>query len=233
MRGRARRALLSSRPSRRPGRPEPWRSTELLVPNAVEADQRHAGLSLPQGRCDERRPTILYDEIDTVFGPKAKENEEIRGLLNAGHRRGAVAGRCVVSGKEIVTEEIPAYCAVALRDSAGCPTRSCRARSSSGCGAVHQGENVEPHFAAVFTTGRPRAPESHRRLGAKRWTPRPPPGPRCRTGSRTATPMSGSRCSRSPMRPAEIGRSAPALRLLRLLRQPGTGRAEPGHSPAR
>jgi len=58
--------------------------------------------------------TILFDEIDTVFGPRAKDNEEIRALLNAGHRRGAVAGRCVVKGKEIVTEEIPAYSAVAL-----------------------------------------------------------------------------------------------------------------------
>ena len=47
-------------------------------------------------------------------GPKAKENEEIRGLLNAGHRRGAVAGRCVVHGKQVMTEEISAYCAVAL-----------------------------------------------------------------------------------------------------------------------
>jgi len=60
------------------------------------------------------RPTILYDEIDTVFGAKAKENEELRGLLNAGHRKGAVAGRCVVRGKAVETEEIPAYCAVAL-----------------------------------------------------------------------------------------------------------------------
>ena len=49
-----------------------------------------------------------------MFGPKAKDNEEIRGLLNAGHRRGAVAGRCVVRGKTVETEEIPAYCAVAL-----------------------------------------------------------------------------------------------------------------------
>ena len=49
-----------------------------------------------------------------MFGPKAKDNEEIRGLLNAGHRRGAVAGRCVVRGKIVETEEIPAYCAVAL-----------------------------------------------------------------------------------------------------------------------
>jgi hypothetical protein len=56
----------------------------------------------------------LFDEIDTVFGPKAKDNEEIRGLLNAGHRRGAVAGRCVTRGRDVVTEEIPAYCAVAL-----------------------------------------------------------------------------------------------------------------------
>src|SRR6187200_825770 len=58
--------------------------------------------------------TILYDEIDTVFGPKAKDNEDIRGLLNAGHRRGAKVGRCVVKGRTVETEEIPAYCAVAL-----------------------------------------------------------------------------------------------------------------------
>jgi Protein of unknown function (DUF3631) len=87
--------------------------TELLVPSPVQAVNvspaylfRKVG---EQGGC-----TILFDEIDTVFGPKAKENEEIRGLLNAGHRRGAVAGRCVTRGKEVFTEEIPAYCAVAL-----------------------------------------------------------------------------------------------------------------------
>lgn len=41
-------------------------------------------------------PVILYDEIDTVFGPKAKDNEEIRGLLNAAqpvdHRADATQG---------------------------------------------------------------------------------------------------------------------------------------------
>ena len=56
-----------------------------------------------------------------MFGPKAKDNEEIRGLLNAGHRRGAVAGRCVVKGKLVETEEIPAYCAVALAGLGGLP----------------------------------------------------------------------------------------------------------------
>lgn len=35
-------------------------------------------------------------------------------MLNAGHSSGATAGRCVVRGKEVFTEELPAYCAVAL-----------------------------------------------------------------------------------------------------------------------
>ena len=38
----------------------------------------------------------------------------MRGLLNAGHRKGAVAGRCVVRGKSVETVEYPAYCAVAM-----------------------------------------------------------------------------------------------------------------------
>jgi hypothetical protein len=59
-------------------------------------------------------PTVLYDEIDTVFGPKAKDNEDIRGMLNAGYRRGATAGRCVIRGKTVMVEELPAFAAVAL-----------------------------------------------------------------------------------------------------------------------
>ena len=86
--------------------------SELLVPNPVQAVNvtpaylfRRVGTGV----------TILFDEVDTVFGPKAKENEEIRGLLNAGHRRGAVAGRCVVHGKTVQTDaDFPAYAPVAL-----------------------------------------------------------------------------------------------------------------------
>jgi hypothetical protein len=62
----------------------------------------------------EGAPTILFDEVDTVFGPKAREHEDVRGLLNAGHRKGAVAGRCIVRGKTVDTVEYPAYCAVAM-----------------------------------------------------------------------------------------------------------------------
>jgi hypothetical protein len=110
-------AFLSPEPGS--GKTRALEVTELLVPNAVEAvNVTPAYLFRKVG---EHSPTILYDEIDTVFGPKAKDNEEIRGLLNAGHRRGAVAGRCVVRGKIVETEEIPAYCAVALAGLGGLP----------------------------------------------------------------------------------------------------------------
>jgi hypothetical protein len=94
---------------------------ELLVPRPVEAVNVTPAYIFRKVGSEDGRPTILFDEIDTVFGPKAKDNEEIRGLLNAGHRRGAVAGRCVVRGKLVETEEIPAYCAVALAGLGGLP----------------------------------------------------------------------------------------------------------------
>jgi len=95
--------------------------TEPLVPRPVEAVNVSPAYLFRKVADEAGRPTILFDEIDTVFGPKAKENEEIRGLLNAGHRKGAVAGRCVVVGKQVKTEEISAYCAVALGGLGGLP----------------------------------------------------------------------------------------------------------------
>jgi hypothetical protein len=89
--------------------------TELLVPRPVLAVNCTSAFLFRRVADPAGLPTILFDEIDTVFGPRAKsENEDIRGLLNAGHRKGAVAGRCVVKGKRIETEELPAYAAVAL-----------------------------------------------------------------------------------------------------------------------
>jgi hypothetical protein len=105
-------AFLSAEPGS--GKTRALEVSELLVPNPVEAVNVTPANLFRKVGAEEGPPTILYDEIDTVFGPKAKDNEEIRGLLNAGHRRGAVAGRCVVRGTTVATEEIPAYCAVAL-----------------------------------------------------------------------------------------------------------------------
>jgi len=105
-------AFLSTEPGS--GKTRALEITETLVPRPVEAVNVTPAYLFRKVGDDDGAPTILFDEIDTVFGPKAKDNEEIRGLLNAGHRRGAVAGRCITAGKIIKTEEIPAYCAVAL-----------------------------------------------------------------------------------------------------------------------
>jgi len=112
-------AFLSPEPGS--GKTRALEVTELLVPRPVQAVNVTPAYLFRKVADEEGRPTILFDEIDTVFGPKAKDNEEIRGLLNAGHRRDAVAGRCVPRGRVIVTEEIPAYCAVALAGLGGLP----------------------------------------------------------------------------------------------------------------
>ncbi|HEY5710660.1 MAG TPA: DUF3631 domain-containing protein [Allosphingosinicella sp.] len=103
-------AFLSPEPGS--GKTRALEISALLVPNPVEAvNVTPSYLFRRVGAGGETRPTILFDEIDTVFGPRARENEEIRGMLNAGHRRGASAGRCAGRGR---TEEIQAYCAVAV-----------------------------------------------------------------------------------------------------------------------
>lgn len=105
-------AFLSPEPGS--GKTRALEVTETLVPNPIEAVNVTPAYLFRKVSDPSGLPTILYDEIDTVFGPRAKENEEIRGMLNAGHRRGAMAGRCVVRGNTVGFEELPAYCAVAV-----------------------------------------------------------------------------------------------------------------------
>src|SRR4051794_38681686 len=105
-------AFLSPEPGS--GKTRALEVTELLVPRPVEAINVTAAYLFRKVDDEDGAPTVLFDEIATVFGPKARDHEDVRGLLNAGHRKGAVAGRCVVRGKTVETVEYPAYCAVAM-----------------------------------------------------------------------------------------------------------------------
>lgn len=105
-------AFLSPEPAS--GKSRALEVTEPLVPRPVHAVNASPAYLFRKVSDPDGAPTILFDEIDTIFGPKAKDNEDIRGMLNAGHRKGAIAGRCVVRGKVVETEELPAYAAVAL-----------------------------------------------------------------------------------------------------------------------
>lgn len=60
------------------------------------------------------QPTLLFDEADTYFGARAREHEELRGLINAGHRKGAMAFRCIGDPKRMEVRAFPAFCPVAL-----------------------------------------------------------------------------------------------------------------------
>ncbi|MDP9437579.1 MAG: DUF3631 domain-containing protein [Actinomycetota bacterium] len=146
-------AFLSPEPAS--GKTRAMEVTEPLVPNPVEAVNVTPAYLFRKVGSEDGRPTVLYDEIDTVFGPKAKDNEEVRGLLNAGHRIGAVAGRCVVRGKTVDTEEISAYCAVAMAGLGDLPdtilTRSVIVRMRRRAPS----EQVEPYRRRVH------APEGH------------------------------------------------------------------------
>jgi len=88
---------------------------ETLVPRAMAAvDASAAALFRSVSGMDGGRPTILFDEIDTVFGPKAGENEQLRGFINAGHTRGRETYRCVGDGANQQVQGFPSYCALAV-----------------------------------------------------------------------------------------------------------------------
>jgi hypothetical protein len=105
-------AFLSPEPGS--GKTRALEMTELLVPRPIMAVNMSSAALFRKVGDKEGLPTICFDEIDTVFGPKARENEELRGLLNAGYRRGAKTFRCHIGPKGPIVEEIEAFSAVAL-----------------------------------------------------------------------------------------------------------------------
>jgi hypothetical protein len=64
-------------------------------------------------------PTLLFDEVDAIFGAKSRDREDLRGLLNAGYRRGAVALR--MGGPRMTTlESFAVFCAKAFAGIGDC-----------------------------------------------------------------------------------------------------------------
>lgn len=93
-------ALLVARPLRAAG------ATEAALFRAI-------GAELP--------PTVLMDEVDAIFGPKARDHEDLRALLNAGYRRGTPVLRCVGEGTKQRVEHFPVFSAKVLAGIGGLP----------------------------------------------------------------------------------------------------------------
>ncbi|QES43840.1 DNA primase [Streptomyces venezuelae] len=106
-------AFLSPEPGS--GKSRALEIVETLVPNPMAAvDASAAALFRAVSGVEGSRPTILFDEIDTIFGPKAGENEQLRGFINAGHRRNRPMFRCVGDGANQTVQAFHSYTAVAV-----------------------------------------------------------------------------------------------------------------------
>jgi len=61
---------------------------------------------------EKLQPTILVDESDTIFGDKASDHEDLRGLIDAGHRKGVPFIRC--HGQDMEPKAFNTFAPVAL-----------------------------------------------------------------------------------------------------------------------
>lgn len=101
---------------------------------------------------DKSHPTVLFDEVDTIFGAGAAGNDDLKAMLNVGHRRGAQIPRCV-GDREIAVRMFSVYAAVALVGIGDLPDtlmdRSIvirmRKRASDEAVEFFRAREVEPH----------------------------------------------------------------------------------------
>lgn len=105
-------ALLS--PEKGSGKTRTLEVLELVVPSPHHTVNMSASALFRVVGSETTTATLLMDEADTYLGWKvASQHEDIRGLVNAGHRRGAVTYRVSVE-KGVEVQAFPAYAAVAL-----------------------------------------------------------------------------------------------------------------------
>lgn len=110
--GTARIAFLSPEPGS--GKSRALEIIETLTPRAMTTINASPNALFRLVEAPEGPPTLLFDEIDTVFGPKAGDNEPVRGFLNSGYRRGAKSLRCVGDGSNQTAAWFSSFCAVAM-----------------------------------------------------------------------------------------------------------------------
>src|SRR5262245_24497063 len=101
-------------PEKMSGKTRALEITELFVPNPILSISASPAVIVRLVAAAPR--TILYDEIDSVFGTvKAQEaNADLCSIPNGGYRRGAKVYRCITAGNKIEPEELDSFSPVAL-----------------------------------------------------------------------------------------------------------------------
>ena len=114
--------LIIKSPQKRCGKSRLLDIARLLCFNPMAAtDMSTAVIYRSIGDDDHQRPTLLIDEADALFGTKraAEQNEDLRGLLNAGFQRDRTVWRCV--GPQSVPTEFQTFTMAALAAIKGLP----------------------------------------------------------------------------------------------------------------
>lgn len=108
--------LAITSPEKRSGKTRLLEVIELLVHTAIQtANISDAALFRV---IHEQGPTLLIDEVDAIFGKKSPR-EELRGMLNAGYRRGATTYR--MGGAKMTTiEPFSVFCPKAFAGIGDC-----------------------------------------------------------------------------------------------------------------
>lgn len=150
----------------------------------------------------EDPPTLLVDEADTIFGPKADGNEDLRGLLNAGHQRNRPAKRYDAATNHV--QSIPIFAMAALAGIGAMPdTIEDRAV------VIRMRRRAPNESVAPYRHRRDRATVASARRPAHRVAARRPGGTGARraghAGGRTASPTPGSPSWPWPTTPGRIG----------------------------
>jgi hypothetical protein len=105
--------LHVSSPEKRSGKTKLLDCLELVVAKAWRAVSPSEAVLYRKIERDQ--PTLLLDEVDTVFsGNKDERKEPLRALLNAGFERKAKVPRCVGQGSNYQVQEFAVFCAKAF-----------------------------------------------------------------------------------------------------------------------
>lgn len=118
-------AFISAEPGS--GKTRGMEVTEPLVPHplsTVNTSTAALFAAISQGMAEDppQVPTVFLDETDAIFGPRPSEKaEELRGLLNAGHKRGGTVLRVEMVGNQRVLVRMHTYAPLVLAGLHGLP----------------------------------------------------------------------------------------------------------------
>lgn len=99
--------LNISSPEKRTGKTRLLEAISLLVHRPwFSSNASAAALARVVAR---RKPTVLLDEADTFFNAESERSETLRGILNAGFRRGGAYTRCVGQGAVMRVEDLDVF----------------------------------------------------------------------------------------------------------------------------